>query len=99
MIDSSQIPPEVVEVAAIAAYEAYQNEHPNGLFSGISWDKLDEETHSRCRDTFRAEARAAIAAALAAWPGAYVIDPDDDDAGYHPRMLLPLPWVQKARDE
>jgi hypothetical protein len=76
---SLTIPPEVVEAAA---REICKRD------CGFSLDALDRPTKDKWRDT----ARAAIAAALAAWPGMAIrVMPYD-------ALILPLPQ-QEARDE
>jgi hypothetical protein len=72
MIRADQIPDEVVEAAARAiANDAEWN-----------WDDVPY-----AHDVIRSEARAAIAAALNAWPGAML----DCWAHYDGALLLPLP--------
>jgi hypothetical protein len=56
MITPEQIPDEVVEAAAVAAYETLRPR---------KWEKAGYINQQQCRR----DARAAIAAALAAWPG------------------------------
>lgn len=75
MIDPKQIPDEVVEAAAKALSEAE-------LWPGV-WSRLD----SVVQDAFTAQARAAIAAALNAWPGADEIEDHDR----RPYLALPIP--------
>lgn len=58
MIRPDQIPDEVVESAAIVLHAN------NEMFHDISWDDLGGYD----QDAYRDEARAAIAAALNAWP-------------------------------
>lgn len=67
-IDTStiRIPPEVKLAGAKAAYARFQENSPTKIFDGIPWEEQDDKVHSM----FLSEARAAIAAGLAAWPGA-----------------------------
>ena len=74
MIYADQIPPEVVEAAASAAMDD----------AGWHWDTADE-AH---RNIWRRTARASIAAALNAWPGAVKGHRVDDGK---PWVKLPLP--------
>lgn len=53
------IPPEVVEAAAMILHAN------NEVLEDVPWEDLGEYD----QDTYRDEARAAIAAALASWPG------------------------------
>lgn len=79
MIRAEQIPDEVVEAAARAVCEA-----ENGPCKCLP----DE-----CGCTYwLAHARASIAAALEAWPGAYPVDYGGDDL---PFLVLPLPAENK----
>lgn len=69
MIDPTMIPDEVVEAAAMADYSLIRAEHieDHGYDLGHSpW----EELHDTAKEYYKNHARAAIAAALAAWPGA-----------------------------
>ena len=88
MIDQKMIPPEAEEAVARRLFESNtcflrnQEEIPD-------WDAAPETL----KKVFRDEARAAIAAALAAWPGAWDWpDPADGRA-------IVLPLSQEARDE
>ena len=63
MIDPAQIPDEVVEAAARARYEAMRARH--GMINFPSWDEIKDPLRQFVLD----EERAAIAAALNAWPG------------------------------
>lgn len=80
MIDPSQIPDEVVEAAAIAIIEAFRNSDcDTGQCSSY---RYRIEGKCGCRE----DARAAIAAALAAWPGVEM------RPTFNPsRVILPLP--------
>jgi hypothetical protein len=60
MIRPEQIPDEVVEAAAMVLHAN------NEVFHDVSWDDLGDYD----QEAYREEARAAIAAALNAWPGA-----------------------------
>lgn len=84
MIKSEQIPDEVVEAAAIDLCRALGND-PDEVqqdADGNTWPLWWE---------FLKPARAAIAAGLAAWPGAETWTDNKPD-----RLILPLP--QEARD-
>lgn len=73
---SKLIPDEVVEAAARVL-------HANAeVFHDVLWDDLGDYDQGAYRD----EARAAIAAALTAWPGAYRSDP----ALFGHKLILPL---------
>lgn len=64
---STQIPPEVVEAAARAAYET-------PIPGASSWgEKPWEEVDGMLREYFVWQASAAIAASLNAWPGAHLV--------------------------
>ena len=65
MIRAEQIPDEVVEAAAKADYEAWRD-YVDLRDETLDWGCLEEEE----REGKRICARAAIAAALNAWPGA-----------------------------
>jgi hypothetical protein len=79
MIDPKMIPDEVVEAAARAIGEYYTSKE---------WFEIARGS----RDVWHNAARAAIAAALTAWPGAYKSDP----ALFGHKLILPL--TQEARD-
>ena len=76
MIRADQFPPEVVEAAAISLAE--------GRLPEYSWADLDDEM----REFYREDARAAIAAAINAWPGVERNFWADDGAQV---IILPLP--------
>jgi len=78
MIRPDQIPDEVVEAAARALSEAE-------LWPGV-WSRLD----SVVQDAFTAQARAAIASALNAWPGWEGSWTGDGDT-LRRTIILPLP--------
>lgn len=82
-IDLKMIPPEVVEAAARAAWET--------KYKGLGW-LLDCPVKHKVQ--WRDRARAAIAAALNAWPG-MTLHQQDINAEYS-YFVLPLP--QEARD-
>jgi hypothetical protein len=83
MITAEQIPPEVVEVAARALAD-------DAL---LNWADVPY-----AHNVMRGEARAAIAAALNAWPNAKTLRDDGRRQTYIvPAIILPLP--QQARDE
>lgn len=81
------IPPEVVEAAARVL-------HANAeVFHDVLWDDLGDYD----REAYREEARAAILAALKAWPGSAVCHYTIDDEGYE--MVLPIPFPQGPENE
>ncbi len=84
MIKPEQIPDAVVEAAARAMRDTYMkaNDVP----------PYNTETHYPL-SAFVQEARAAIAAALNAWPGAEVVE------WYHADKTLILPLPQEASDD
>jgi len=94
MIDAKMIPPEVVEAAAKAAYE---------MDAGSPSDTW-QQAAKLAKVIYRGQARAAIAAALNAWPGAephQVLSVRDNGEGYDLKtigLILPLP-AQEASDE
>jgi hypothetical protein len=100
VIDQKQIPPEVVEAAARATWDT-QREHW-GLYRVM----LETEGHlppyeelgrGKQRELL-VEARAAIAAALNAWPNAKTLRDDGRRQTYIvPALILPL--TTEARDE
>jgi hypothetical protein len=85
MINPAQIPDEVVEAAArgLARYNCDQ------------WDSDPE----RFWPHFADQARAAIAAALSAWPGMHVHETRRSWLGGFSERELMLPLPQEARDE
>jgi len=95
VIDPAQIPDEVVEAAAMAAWNT-QREHW-GLYKVM----LETEGHlppyeklgSGKQRELLVEARAAIAAAINAWPGMTHMEPDLANG----IIILPLP--QQASDD
>lgn len=82
MIQPDQIPPEAVEAAAKADYEAWRDRQYI-YDETLPWEDVAEET----REAGFASARAALAAALAAWPGVAWQSGGDGTE----RPLLPLP--------
>jgi hypothetical protein len=78
MIDPAQIPDEVVEAAARALADDAK----------LNWDDVPY-----AHNVMRGEARAAIIAALNAWPNAEVV------GWYHADHTLILPLPQKASDD
>jgi hypothetical protein len=94
VITAEQIPDEVVEAAAKAAHDVWRIQASVG-------DDINEyaplhEMPANLQQEYREEARAAIAAALSAWPGMfeeYMNDEDGDGAS----LCVILP--QEARDE
>jgi NAD dependent epimerase/dehydratase family enzyme len=97
-VDQTMIPPEVLEAAAKAAYEKWAEQlHEREADTVgtdllddlcLAWDEIEAETKAEWLD----QARAAIAAGLAAWPGAWEW-PDTADGR---AVVLPLPT--EARD-
>ena len=86
MIKVDQIPDEVVEAAAIVLMGRLMVSQQDALHV---WSGMYEPE----KDQFRREARAAIAAALSAWPGAEL----EHDIRKEPRTIhLPIP---EASDE
>ena len=80
LIKPDMIPDEVVEAAAKAAYENQRTR---------KWDRCGYVGQQQ----LRRDARAAIAAAINAWPGAEVVE------WYHADKTLILPLPQDPRDE
>lgn len=78
MIRAEMIPDEVVEVAARALADDAK----------LNWDDVPY-----AHNVMRGEARAAIAAAINAWPGAEVVE------WYHADHTLILPLPQEPRDD
>lgn len=72
------IPDEVVEAAAMILHAN------NEVLEDVPWDDLGDYD----RDTYRAEARAAIAAALKAWPGMNEYTGYDGDKRTHTITLV-----------
>ena len=93
MIRASQIPDDVVEAAAKAIYEAWCAFH-GVTKTSMPWDEVWGEERQACL----AEARASIAAALSAWPGAGRFE---DVTGWDVHIELPLliPLPQDASDD
>jgi hypothetical protein len=91
MIRAEQIPDEVVEAAARALHTQWiaNNARPDDRHEYREWEHLV----SIERKGILKEARAAIAAALAAWPGAEVVE------WHHADQTLILPLPVKASDE
>jgi hypothetical protein len=84
MIKPDMIPNEVVEAAAMVLHAN------NEVFHDVSWDDLGDYD----QEAYREEARAAIAAALNAWPDGCV---GESECGWHRYIELPLP--QEKSDE
>jgi len=105
MIKPEQIPDEVVEAAAKAEYEVWRHDCAGELELDLEmyrlWDQLEPDEQER----WCGQSRAAIAAALNAWPGvklenlcSWVMDgPDLPYVEETASIILPLP--QQARDE
>lgn len=87
MINSDMIPNEVVEAAAKAAHQVWRMtcaaESDEEISAYREWDELEE--HERA--DWRMEARAAITAALTAWPGMLHIP---EHRVRNPVLILPL---------
>ena len=100
--EDTKIPPEVEEAAGIAAHERWRLDCADADNSPVTdwreWAELEPDEQAG----WRRQARAAIAAALAAWEGAEL---ERIGKGYEwplteeytDRIILPLP--QEARDE
>jgi hypothetical protein len=82
MIRPEQIPDEVVEAAAKVLHAN------NEVFHDVSWDDLGDYD----QEAYREEARAAIAAALNAWPDSFITKYSEGA----PAFNIPLP--QKEGD-
>jgi hypothetical protein len=91
VIDPAMIPDEVVEAAARAEYEVWRHDCAGELALDLEmyrlWDQLEPDEH----DVLRGEARAAIAAALNAWPVAHYSDVEFADGRAFDTLVLPLP--------
>jgi hypothetical protein len=82
---AKMIPPEVVEAAAKGMYNDWRV--ANGIVDDTpEWTDLSEDE----RSPLLRSARAAIAAALNAWPGAYGNGPKKKWQHYTPALILPL---------
>lgn len=88
-MDNVTIPPEVVEAAAIADFKAWREYHNRTEEWG---DLLPEE-----QESYRVAARAAIVAALAAWPWASEYS-FSDNRGTFPALILTLPQKETGND-
>jgi hypothetical protein len=88
MIKPEQIPVEVVEAAAVTLMGRLMVSQQDALHV---WSGMYEPE----KEQFRREARAAIAAALSAWPGMEHQTPDE--WSNKPHIILPLP--QEASDK
>ena len=82
MIDAKQIPDEAVEAAAIILMGRLMvsQQDAHHVWSGM---------YEPEKDQFRREARASIAAALAAWPGMHKWD--TGQVWHQASIILPLP--------
>jgi len=78
MIRPEDIPEEVVEAAAMALYDDLRAD-----IDPLDWTEIGDWR----RAYFRKEARASIAAAIAAWPGMWHIKPID----FEGKIILPTP--------
>ena len=85
MINPAQIPDEVVEAAARALCKEQR----------MFWPDLNNDEHN----IIRGEARAAIAAALNAWPGMHVHETRRSWLGGFSERELMLPLPQQDSDE
>ena len=83
MIDASMIPDEVVEAAARALCK--EAGHDPDEITGY-----DGMSGFRAWERYKVRARAAITAALSAWPGAYGNGPKKQWQYYTPAIILPL---------
>ena len=98
MIRADQIPDEVVEAAARAEYETMRAEaiSDHGAIAETMycpWEKVSPDA----KEYYMRLARAAIAAAINAWPGATMYGPHPSGHGPTvPQLILPLP--QKGGD-
>jgi hypothetical protein len=81
MIKDEQIPDEVVEAAAITELREL-NGWPNDMITRQIWDTM----HISEKTRLLKKARAAFAAGLAAWPGAWHVDAVD----FEPKLILPV---------
>lgn len=87
-----KLPPEVVEAAAMAVYEAWCKFHGVNATS-MPWIDIDDEERQACF----AEATVALIAGLEAWPGGW-IDTLEEAAGVRRTIILPLPTsLQKVQ--
>jgi hypothetical protein len=95
-IDLKMIPPEVVEAAARAAHDVWRRQASVGddIAEYAPWHEMSADL----QDEYLDQARAAIAAALAAWPGAYKML-GWDEAAQEPRYEWFLPLPQQASDD
>jgi hypothetical protein len=91
MINPAQIPDEVVEAAAVTLMGRMMVSHQDALHV---WSGMYEPE----KDQFRREARAAIAAALNAWPGMGLEYRSDNPRFYNGNLVI-LPLPQEASDE
>ena len=92
MLKAEQIPPEVVEAAAIDLFRSATAGPP-----AYSW----ATTHERTRAKWRKNARVTIAAALSAWPDrTSTVQPtcDEDTGEWGTRRALILPLPTEKRD-
>ena len=101
MIDPKQIPDEVVEAAAKAEYELIRDEYRDDYGVSILTDAHPpwERMHDSAKDYYRKHCRAAIAAALNAWPGAE-LDPYPQGTGKKAvvKWYLDLPLPQESEN-
>ena len=97
MIRPDQIPDEVVEAAAKAEYELIRDEYRDDYGVSILTDAHPpwERMHDSAKDYYRKHCRAAIAAALSAWPGA-LISPDEVIDGELLPPIISLPFKHKG---
>lgn len=89
MIKPEEIPDEVVETAAINLMGRLMVSHQDALHV---WSGMYEPAKYQ----FRREARAAIAAAINAWPGMGYIE---DVSGWDVHIELPLPVVPQEKND
>ena len=93
-ITHDQIPPEVVEAAARAAHQNWRESCSEAAHEPITnWQEWDDLTYDEQCD-WLSEARAAIAAALNAWDGVWIV-PEFDNL----RDCIVLPLAPKEPGE
>lgn len=84
------IPPEALEAAAMADFEAWRKYHHRTE----TWDDLLPEE----QESYRVAARAACLAMLEAWPGMGTVA-TEDHTGIWPKIILPLPQENSNEQE
>ena len=86
------IPPEAVEAAARAICETFRA--AMNMPNEPEWDA----SNPTLKDAYRNEARAALRAGIAAWPGSYSLA-ENDSAVIRDVAAIILPLPQEASDE